>query len=639
MPFVFTVATVINTAPESRHLDLVISSRPYNNETVCAVNDLSYDPARKSITADGNLLCYFPASPDAVLLSDYASGDVANRLEDASEAFTKIHVREPCGLATGAVVYHLELEAGEEVETCAVSPLQPGVHPDLAGVFAPEYPADEADNKLQEQLVAWSEVVARGMRIEVCDERYQRAFDVNKAFLMLMFDGMSITPGISTYHMMWFRDAAYLVPAMDRMGHHDKAKAILSTYPDRQTPEGFFRSHNGEWDSNGQAMWTLVNHYRMTGDLDFIKGVYPAMMKGARWIDSMRRTDLSPADSRFGLLPEGISAEHFGISNCYYWDDMWSVAGLRAVAGVARDLGLGGDADYLESVAGRLWADVCGSLEHVATRLGYRAMPCAPDRDVDAGSIGSVAAVYPLELIEPEDEIMVNTVSKLVERSFFRDTHYHSIMHCGINPYMSMHVAQYYLRLRDPYALTIFESLWSMATPTFTYPEAINPLTGGGSYGDGHDGWSACDILNFIRNVFICEEGDTLVFLPLCRRRWFDGNGIKVTDSATRFGGVSYSVALKGDSLEFSLPGVYDREPSRLRLNAPFAIESCEADGEKFEVEKGASSVAVPPSARRVYRIVRRIMLSFFSVARRGKENGVQRLRYMWQRPPYGFQR
>jgi len=604
MPVVLSAARLANSTEEPLRASLVISTRPYNNESIRAVNELSYDPSSRTFTADGSLLLYVATEPDRVLLSDYAHGDVALQLGETAGGRLPdgtVAVQEPFGLATGAAVFELEVEPGSSATVCFACPLSAGVHPELDTML----PVDDApgivSGKLEEQRRRWSDISSSGTRVSFPEERYQKAFDINKTFLLLMYDGQSITPGVSTYHMMWFRDAAYLVPALERLGHPEMARRILLTYPDQQTRKGFFRSHNGEWDSCGQAMWTLVNHYRMTGDSDFLRDVYPSLMKGARWIDSMRRTDLPMDDPRHGLLPEGISAEHFGISDCYYWDDLWSAGGLRAAALAARDLGFERDARYTGSLADEILRDLESSWETVARRLGRKVMPIAPYRDVDSASIGALAAVYPLDLIEPEEEIIAGTVEELVARCFYRDTHYHGVMHCGINPYLSMHVAQYYLRRRDPYALKIFESLIDMATETYTFPEAINPLTGGGSFGDGHDGWSAGDIFNFTRNLLVMEERDKLVLIPVGKEEWFAaGERIEVKGAPTYFGVVSYLVESEGEYVEFTLPGNLERPPATVELNVPFTITSCEVDGETFDVPVGATSVDVPPSAKKV---------------------------------------
>jgi hypothetical protein len=610
LPLVISRAEVTNKGRKDADISIIVSVRPYNPESILAINHLEYSTGQRLFKTDGNVLAYLPTPPAEVLLSDYEHGDVALLLQDGKRSrlpSRTLEVNEPVGLATGAAVYPFQLEAGESASVLFSCPLQEGIKPPFARLL-PTADADGiAATAFSEQLDKWGATVSEGMRVKVPEVAYQEAFDSNKMTLLLLFDGTSITPGTCTYHMMWFRDAAYLVPALERMGHADKAQSILMTYPDRQTPEGFFRSHNGEWDSNGQAMWTLVNHYRMTGNKKFLRSVYDSLPKAARWLDDMRVQDLPSTDPARGLLPNGISAEHFGINGVYYWDDLWAVGGLRASAFAAKEMGRDEDARYMEGLADEYMSALESSWAYVARKLGREVMPISPFRDVDWASIGSLVSVYPLHLLDPRSEIMKNTVKEIVAKCFYRDTHYHGIFHCGLNPYLSMHVAQYYLELRDPYALTIFESMHSMATSTFTYPEAINPLTMGGAFGDGHDGWSACDIFNFVRNLFVLEEDDTLTLLALSKPEWFEpGETIEVEDAPTYFGDISYTVRSAGREISFELPGRYRVEPRELQLNLPLVITGCVADGQEVKVRKEAKSVEVPPSSTSVTLTVER---------------------------------
>lgn len=604
LPLVLSTARVTNKGRKDADMSIILSVRPYNPESISAVNHLAYSPGERLFKTDGNVLVYLPEPPAEVLLCDYERGDVALLLRDKGRARPPsgtLEVEEPVGLATGAAIYPFHLGASESAGVVFSCPLQEGVRPPFSRLLPSGGAADVAATSFADQREKWGGTLAEGMRVTVPQSEYQEAFDRNKMTLLLLYDGQSITPGTCTYHMMWFRDAAYLVPALERAGHTDKALAILMTYPDRQTPEGFFRSHNGEWDSNGQAIWTLVNHYRMTGNKKFLRTVYPSISRGARWLDEKRVFDLPASDPRRGLLPAGISAEHFGINGVYYWDDLWAVGGLQAGAFAAREMGYEEDARYMERLSGEFMSAMEASWEYVRNRLGREVMPISPHRDVDAASIGALVSVYPLHILDPRSDMMRNTVKDIVEKCFYKDTHYHGIMHCGLNPYLSMHVAQYYLELRDPYALTIFESMHSMATSTFTYPEAINPLSGGGAFGDGHDGWSAGDIFNFVRNLFVLEEGEKLSLLALSREGWFEpGKYLEVEDAPTYFGDVSYRVESKKEVVSFELPGRFRVEPSAIELNLPHLITKCVADGAEINVRKGAKSVEVPAAAKSV---------------------------------------
>lgn len=602
MPLVLCRCEATNARCQAMQASLVVSLRPSNVETLCAINELVYDPETRTFTADGNPMVCFGSTPDRVMVSDYAHGDVAMQIRDPRMqrlGEDVLDVSEPFGLATGAALFELDLSGGATSKVCFAAPLQSGVNPPLGDMLPSEGSVALVEEKLTEEITEWQGLLEQGMTVSIPDETYQRAFDVNKAYLLLLFDGQSITPGVSTYHMMWFRDAAYLVPALDKIGRTDMARDVLGTYPDRQMPDGYFRSHSGEWDSNGQAMYTLVHHYRITRDESFIKGMYPSLMKGARWIDANRVCDLPEGDPRRGLLPAGISAEHFGMGDTYYWDDFWAIGGLLAVKDVALELGFASDAAYLERLANEMRSALEASWAAVERRLGRRVMPIAPERDIDSGSIGVVCAVYPLGVMRADDEIMSNTISEIVDRHFYRDTFFHAILHCGLNAYLSLQVAQCLLEKRDPYALQIFESLMTMATPTVTFPEAINPLTGGGAYGDGHHGWAVCEFLNFLRNVMLVEEGDRLALLPLPKKEWFDaGNTIGVANAPTFFGEVSYSLKCEKDTITFEISTEADRQPAAIVLNLPFPIESCAADDHSIEVASGQTSVEVPGSTR-----------------------------------------
>jgi hypothetical protein len=598
VPIALCLCEITGAEGRAAPASLVVSVRPYNPETICAINELAYDARQRTFLVDGSPLLYLGTGPTSVLLSDYLHGDVASQLrEPARERLGDgtTSVSEPVGLASGAAVFDLDLSGGGAT-VCFACTLSSGIHPPLARMLPERESIAIAEKSLTERIESWASLLSEGMRIQVPDETYQRAFDINKAYLLLLFDGRTITPGVSTYHMMWFRDAAYLVPALERVGHVDKARDVLDTYPDRQTGDGFFRSHSGEWDSNGQAMYTLAHHYRMTGDDSFIKAMYPSLMRGARWIDENRQLDLASDDPKRGLLPSGISAEHFGMGDVYYWDDFWAVGGLRAAAHVAGDLGFESDRIYLERIASEMWEALESSWSSVEKRLGRLVMPVAPGRDIDSGTIGVIASVYPLDLIEPASEIMANTVAELRDKCFYKDTLYHAILHCGLNAYLSLQIAQYYLKLRDPYGLTIFDSLASMATDTFTFPEAINPLTMGGAYGDGHHGWAVSEFVNFLRNMLLVEEGGRLVLMALSKREWFSaGNMIKVEDAPTYFGEVSYSVECGEEAVTFNLPGAFERPPASIELNVPFDIASAEIDGSPVDLEPGARLLEVTP--------------------------------------------
>ncbi|MEE4136721.1 MAG: hypothetical protein V2I32_11635, partial [Desulforhopalus sp.] len=93
----------------------------------------------------------------------------------------------------------------------------------------------------------------------------------------------------------------------------------------------------------------------------------------------------------------------------------------------------------------------------------------------------------------------------LVKECFFQD-----MIHSGINIYMTLELAETYLRAGDLRFRGLFEGAAALASPTGQWPEAIHPRTGGGCMGDGQHGWAIAEWLMLLRNFFVMEEEGAL---------------------------------------------------------------------------------------------------------------------------------
>jgi hypothetical protein len=392
----------------------------------------------------------------------------------------------------------------------------------------------------------------RGLRLELPDARLAEAVEANRRYLLLLHDGDTITPGPATYHRFWFRDAAYLLSALDRYGFHREVGEVLRSYPGRQHVDGFFFSQRQEWDANGAALWTLAEHWRLSRDRDVAELTGPAVARGVRWIERKRHARRGRrAPELRGLLPASISAEHLGPFDYFYWDDFWALAGLRDGAAL---LAAGGD----EPAAGqaRTWAaamrsDLEASLALTATRLGTLAIPAGPRRRIDPAIIGSLVACHPLELLAADDARVAETVATIRARFCHGDAFFQGISHTGLGTYLTMQLAFVELQAGDRRALDRLNWLLGAATPTWTWPEAIHPQLGGGCMGDGHHGWAAAEFLSFVRALLVREVavpggGDGLALCSMLPEAWL-GQGVEVHDAPTHHGVLSFAVRWHGD--------------------------------------------------------------------------------------------
>jgi hypothetical protein len=252
-----------------------------------------------------------------------------------------------------------------------------------------------------------------------------------------------------------------------------------------------------------------------------------------------------PADTgkpEAGLLPAGFSAEHLGPNDFYYWDDFWGVAGLRGAADLLRERNAK-FARECEEVAAEFLQTIEQSFPHGPERRYPGAIPASPKRRMDSGAVGSLVADYPLQLFAPGDERILKTADYLRDHSSHGGGFFQNMIHSGINPYLTLHLAQVRLRAGDhTNAWTLMDHVASMASSTGQWPEAIHPRTGGGCMGDGQHMWAACEWAMMLRNCFVREEHGRLVIGSGVREEWWRQQDAAFGPTLTPFGPVSVRV-------------------------------------------------------------------------------------------------
>jgi hypothetical protein len=511
---------------------LAVSIRPYNPEGISFVHKIALLEGKRGWKVEGHSFVYFDAAADRSHFSKYWDGDVFARLPAADEAGT---VDCGVGLATAAALF--ELNANEAREVTVSVPLKRNA--DAKPGPIPRYSIDKK----------WDQNMSGLCRLEISDPKFQFLYDAAITSLVL-HSPLDVYPGPYTYKRFWFRDAAFILNTMLCVGMSGRAKKVIDRFPSRQTAGGHFLSQDGEWDSNGEALWIMRRYCELTGakpDLGWRDSVY----KGTAWLQAKR---VSKKESPyFGLLPIGFSAEHLGPNDYYYWDDFWGAAGLRASAYLAGQYGDSELVDEFENEASDLLACVQKSIESTQVRTGGYFMPASPHRRMDAGAIGSIVAGYPLQILPSNDARLMNTAEFLFEKCFFEGGFYQEISHSGINPYLTLHIAQVFLRAGDRRALDLMKVIADLASPTGQWPEAIHPRTKGGCMGDGQHIWAAAEWVQMMRNCFVWEElsEHKLILCSGIHDAWMvEGSTVALGPTLTTFGPIRVEVNTRNGSVE-----------------------------------------------------------------------------------------
>jgi len=544
------------TARADSPASLVLALRPANTEGVSFINDVVLSPDRKNWVVNDEQTVAFSAPAERHLVSDYGHGDVALHLQ---QAYTRVAPDEltngSCdrGMVTAAALFTIP-EGGERILTARI-PL-----PHKAPVLAEN---------------AWPDLRASVCTLQCSDRKYQALYDAAITSLILHSPG-DVYPGPSTYKRFWFRDAVYIIHALLCVGLEARAARALSRFPERQTNLGYFRSQEGEWDSNGEVLWILHRYQQLTGK-ELSADWHKVITRGARWIMRKRLAGTLPAPHA-GLLPAGFSAEHLGPNDYYYWDDFWSIAGLHCASDMVRSQDADTAAEFTHAAAD-FSAAVDRSLASCAQRLGRPGMPASPYRRLDSGAIGSLVSGYPLQQYAADDPRLLDCANYLLNACFIDGAFFQDMIHSGLNAYLTLHVAQVLLRAGDPRYQELMDAVAGLATSTDQWPEAIHPHTRGGCMGDGHHVWAAAEWVLMVRNCFVREEGDRLILCAGIAERWLqEGSSVQFGPAPTRFGLVSITLnPLSAASIKVILQTAWhDQEPAidvRLPGHEPVTLE------------------------------------------------------------------
>lgn len=509
---------------------LAVSLRPYNPEGISFIEKVAVTDDGCGWRINNRDSVLFDRQPSRMLLSIYKHGDVSQQLAKPKGA-DEHQVSCPIGMVTAVALFDVR-ELGD-------LPLE---------LRAPIH--DELTPKKRislGEISTWPAALAPMAKLQVDDQRLQRLFEL-ATINLVMHAPDEIYPGPYTYKRFWFRDAAFMLHALLTLGGAERTLRVLRHFAPRQRRDGYFLSQEGEWDSNGEAIWTMHRYVLLTGNA-LPDPWLDSVAKGARWI-MRKRLPRGTGLPEAGLLPAGFSAEHLGPNDFYYWDDFWGVAGLKAAAQLlrSRDAKF---ADECNEVATEFLSTIEASFPHGPQRRFPGAIPASPKRRMDSGAVGSLVADYPLQLFPAGDERIMRTADYLRDHSSYGGGFFQNMIHSGINAYLTLHLAQVRLRAGDPEnAWKLMDTVDRLASDTGQWPEAIHPRTLGGCMGDGQHMWAACEWALMIRNCFVREEAEQpasahagrLVLASGVRPGWWKSGQASLGPTLTPFGTVTIRI-------------------------------------------------------------------------------------------------
>jgi hypothetical protein len=441
-----------------------------------------------------------------------------------------------------------------------------------------------------------------------------------------------------------YRDGCYVAISWDMAGMHDHAADLLRVYCKdvkdvpkgpiwfRGTPiqlgmreNGQWETRPGQWDTQGQNLWALVQHYKFSGDRAWLKDTaYPYIKRGAMWIVNSRHKHKAeikdPKDPRYGLIePGAMEVVDMGKGTHMYYLNAFSVLGLREAADAAKAVGAEEDARLFAAEGLDLKESLYRSFQQTFKRTGlYEGHLWFGVEPEGVGMYGFWAhncLVWPCRSIDPHDPMYTATLRRLewMSDNWGGGVHSEGPKAGNYWPYIGVDRAIGCLvRGERERALDYFCAYTDVAGGTFSWGEAYDNLI---ACGDQPHNWADAYWLILFRDLFTFEDDRTLWITPALFRRWHEpGQHVAVSRLPTHFGDlelkieprpdgrwIDYTIRVtpKGDQADRPL----DKIVLYPRIPGGKAISQVTLDGKSLTAFTRDTLIVAPPARGKEMRI------------------------------------
>ncbi len=507
-------------------------------------------------------------TPDQVVMRALASGEAGVETPiEAERAMSSVH--DPLGAASMAAMWRRRTSRGGAFEVYIAVPMVAGG--ESRAITATEYIAAR-----NETSAAWMERV-ENVRFTV-PESAQPLVDTaysQLASILINRDGPAIQPGSRSYERSWIRDGCLTSAALHAFGFHNETREFLEWYADhlfesgkvpcvvdRRGPEPVTEN-----DSHGEFIFAILDDYQYTRDTAFLERMFPKVRKVVGHIEAIRATRLTPefetdttrqepgkpavpVRAFRGLVPESISHEGYSSKPMHsYWDDFFTLRGLRDAARIADLVGEKKTATAWNALANDFEKDLTASIQLVQAAHGIDYVPgCVELGDFDSTS--TTIAVWPCDAV---NETLRPSFLRTFDRYWDNFTEREATsMWEAYTPYELRHVGSLVRLGERERANRVLGWYMAHQRPTgfrhwaeVVFRDADTPKF----IGDMPHTWCGSDYLNSFRSMFVYEKNESrtdgsLVLFAGVPHEWAGNtDGVGFADVSTHFGVLSANYA------------------------------------------------------------------------------------------------
>jgi len=589
--------TVTNDDDVARTYTLALAIQPYQVNPpeqflstpggTSPIRELAYDG--KLVSVNGRPRVRPLAPPDYFFATTFDAGMATSQL--AVAAHPKQHVVDPTGLASGALLYRMELPPHASKAIALDIPLTGNPHPAEGDV------AEWVDAQRAAIVASWHEKLDRvGLHVPPAAQPIADALRTSLAYMLIERDGVQLRPGTRSYARSWIRDGAMMGEALLRLGHAAAAKDFLQWFAPFQFENGKVpccvdaRGSDPvpENDSHGELLFLANEVFRYTHDGDAAHRVWPQVGKAAGYIGELlasEKTATNEGSERHGLMPPSISHEGYSAKPAYsYWDDFWTYIGLRSAAQLAGAIGEKDAAARIGAQRSEFLQTLSNSIRLSALHHAIEFVPGAADLgDFDATSTTIALSPGGLTRALP-DSLVTNTFERYWKEFTARRDGQREWK--DYTPYEWRNVAARLRRGWRDRALEAVKFFMADRRPAAWngWAEVVGRDAREPRFiGDMPHGWVASDFIRSALDLFAYErqEDQALVLAAGIAPEWLDEGGVAIENLRTPFGKLSYSVKREGHRVHFAIAkNDFAIPQGGLLLSWPGRGEPCRTQGE-----------------------------------------------------------
>jgi hypothetical protein len=408
------------------------------------------------------------------------------------------------------------------------------------------------------------------------------------AHVLVTRDGPALQPGPRRYTRTWIRDAAMMAAALLRMGHAAQVRDFIRWFRPFQRADGFVPCcvdrEGVDWlvehDSHGEWLALIADYYSFTSDLSLVRELWPSINQAVGFIEGVLEGD--------GLMPISVSHEGYLAQPVQsYWDDFWTVRGLRDAAQLARSMGESTRAEHWRDLGARVSTALFASIESTRARRNLEFIPGSVEW-ADFDPTATANAVYLLD-------VPAGLNRDALERTFdkyladWRARRSGAVAWTNYTPYEirnigalvrldrradALELLRFFLSDRRPHA-------WNQ-WPEIAWADQRTPA----HLGDLPHTWIAGEYVLSVRCLFAyeleTEPDETLVVAAGIAPEWLEEDGVQVNAMPTRFGPLTYTLRkLDARTLSFTIAAGFAGK-ILLRPPLPAALRSVTLNGHEF---------------------------------------------------------